>query len=133
MRFTRAAIYDINDECIVDGPKEFVTIETLAEAIRQYDVVFFKGGIVEVAFVRKFVNDTIRLIDLELLGCPNYNALIDNPEFLEAVQMEGSNLEACEEHQGVYQARHCATSEVATFGNWILLNPCDKADLDVIR
>jgi len=89
MKFTRAAVYDINDECIVDGPKEYVTIEALAEALQPYDVLFFKGGIVEVAFVRKFVSSSMRLIDLELLGCPNYNALIDNQEFLQAVEMDG--------------------------------------------
>jgi len=53
---------------------------------------------VEVAFVRKFVNNTTRLIDLEPLGCPNYDALIENKEFLEAVDMDQNDLEACRDH-----------------------------------
>lgn len=73
-----AAIYDVNEECIVSGPISDITLEDMANFLERYEIVFFKGGIVEVAFIRRFVGDDQRLINMENLGCPNYDQLITN-------------------------------------------------------
>ena len=83
MKFTKAAIYDLNEECILSGPENGVTLDVLADNLKKYDIIFFKGGIVEVGFIRRFVSDSLKLINLERLGCPNYDALIRNPRFVE--------------------------------------------------
>lgn len=94
-----ASIYDLNENSVVSGPEKDITLEDLAEFLERYDVVFFKGGIIEVAFVRRFVGDDTRLVNLETLGCPNYDQLISNPSFMGITELE-SDPQTCATHRG---------------------------------
>lgn len=123
-----ASIYDVNKECVVSGPAAEITLEDLANFLDNYDIVFFKGGIVEVGFIRRFVGDDLRLINMEKLGCPNYDQLVNNNDFLEATTLD-LDPQTCVDHQGAEKMLHCVTSEVSAFGNWLLLKDEEKRDL----
>lgn len=91
-----------------------INLEDMAQFLERYDVVFFKGGIIEVAFIKRFVDDDILLVNMETLGCPAYDQLVRNLEFLKVTELAEDNIQSCQDHVG--QAQHCATSEVAVFG-----------------
>ena len=106
---------------MISGPQKFTTLDKLGRFLSQYDVIFFKGGLIEPAFVRRFVNKDIIIVNLESLGCPKYDTLLRNSDFKEAADLQSDPL-TCVNHQDQEELLHCATSEVAHFARWLQLD-----------
>lgn len=81
----------------MNGPNKSITVDDLAGYLGEYDVVFFKGGLIEVAFVRRFVGNDVQLVNMETLGCPTYNELVRNKNFMCATELD-EDPQTCASH-----------------------------------
>ena len=56
LKCTTAGLFDLTQDHVIDGPCHQIYLEELAQALTKYNLIYFKGGIIEVGFIKRYLN-----------------------------------------------------------------------------